>query len=57
MKPRKIPAPLTVEEIPGGNRVDETEGKAMAYVYGELLWSYPLQVISCNLERMPYVSP
>ena len=28
MKPRKIPAPLTVEEIPGGNRVDETEGKA-----------------------------
>ncbi len=34
MKPRKIPAPLTVEEIPGGNRVDETEGKAMAYVYG-----------------------
>jgi len=34
MKPSKVPAPWTVEEIPGGNRVDETEGKAMACVDG-----------------------
>ena len=34
MKPRRMPAPWTVVEIPGGFRVDDAEGKAVAYVYG-----------------------
>jgi len=33
-KPRKMPAPWTVEHIPGGFRVDDAEGKAVAYCYG-----------------------
>ena len=33
-KPRKMPAPWKVEEIPGGYRVDDAEGKAPAYCYG-----------------------
>ena len=32
--PRKMPAPWKVEEIPGGYRVDDAEGKAVAYCYG-----------------------
>ena len=34
MKPRKMPAPWKVEQIPGGYRVDDAEGKAVAYCYG-----------------------
>ena len=33
-KTRKMPAPWTVEHIPGGFRVDDAEGKAVAYCYG-----------------------
>ena len=33
-KPRKMPAPWKVEEIPGGYRVDDAEGKSVAYCYG-----------------------
>lgn len=33
-KTRKMPAPWTVEVIPGGHRVDDAEGKALAYCYG-----------------------
>ena len=29
-----MPAPWTVERIPGGFRVDDAEGKALAYCYG-----------------------
>jgi len=32
-KPRKMPAPWKVEEIPGGYRVDDAEGKAVAHCY------------------------
>ena len=33
-KPRKMPARWTVEVIPGGYRVDDAEGKALAYCFG-----------------------
>ena len=33
-KPRKMPAPWTVETIPGGFRVNDADGKGLAYVYG-----------------------
>ena len=33
-KPRKMPPPWTVVEIPGGYRVDDAEAKAVAYCYG-----------------------
>ncbi len=33
-KPGKMPAPRKVEEIPGDNRVNDAEGKAVAYSYG-----------------------
>ena len=33
-KPRKMPAPWKVEEIPGGYRVDDAERNAVAYYYG-----------------------
>ena len=33
-KPRKMPPPWTVVEIPGGYRVDDADGKALACVYG-----------------------
>ena len=29
-----MPAPWTVVEIPGGFRVDDADGKALAYCYG-----------------------
>ena len=31
---RRLPAPWTVVDIPGGFRVDDADGKALAYVYG-----------------------
>ena len=34
-KPRKMPAPWKVEEIPGGYRVDDAVGKSVAYCYGQ----------------------
>lgn len=33
-KPRRLPAPWNVAEIPGGFRINDAEGKAVAYVYG-----------------------
>ena len=33
-KPRKMPPPWIVVEIPGGFRVDDAEGKSLAYCYG-----------------------
>ena len=33
-KPRKMPPPWAVVEIPGGFRVDDADGKALAYCYG-----------------------
>ena len=33
-KPRKMPAPWKVVEIPGGYRVDDADGKSVAYCYG-----------------------
>jgi len=33
-KPRKMPAPWELEEIPVGYRVDNAEGKSVAYFYG-----------------------
>ena len=33
-KPRKMPASGTVVEIPGGFRVNDAEGKSLAYCYG-----------------------
>jgi hypothetical protein len=33
-KPRKMPPPWAVVEIPGGFRVDDAEGKSLAYCYG-----------------------
>ena len=32
--PRKMPAPRSVKRIPGGYRVDDAEGKSVAYYYG-----------------------
>ena len=32
--PRKMPASWTATEIPGGFRVDDADGKALAYCYG-----------------------
>jgi hypothetical protein len=32
--PRRFPAPWTVASIPGGWRVDDAAGMALAYVYG-----------------------
>ena len=32
-KPLKIPPPWTVVAIPGGFRVDDAEGKSLAYCY------------------------
>ena len=34
MKPSKVPTPRTVEEISGGNRVDDTKPNAIACVDG-----------------------
>jgi hypothetical protein len=34
MPPRRFPAPWTVTRIPGGWRVDDGAGRALAYVYG-----------------------
>ena len=31
---RCMPEPWTVVEIPGGFRIDDSEGKSLAYVYG-----------------------
>ncbi len=33
-KPRKMPPPWEVEEIPGGYCIVDAEGKKLAYVYG-----------------------
>ena len=33
-KPRRFPKLWRVVEIPGGFRVDDAEGKAVAYTYG-----------------------
>ncbi len=33
-EPRKMPAPWIVSVIPGGFRVDDADGKALAYFYG-----------------------
>ena len=33
-RPRKLPKPWTVAEIPGGFRIDDADGKAVAYTYG-----------------------
>ncbi len=33
-KPRKMPRPWAVVETPGGFRVDDADGKALAYCYG-----------------------
>ena len=32
--PRRFPPPWTVEEIPGGYKVLDATGQALAYVYG-----------------------
>ena len=32
--PRRFPAPWTVERIPGGFKVLDSEGQSLAYVYG-----------------------
>ena len=34
INPRKMPPPWTVVEMPGGFRVDDADGKALAYCYG-----------------------
>ena len=33
-RPRRFPTPWTVREIAGGFRIDDAEGKAVAYTYG-----------------------
>jgi hypothetical protein len=33
--PRRFPAPWTAEEIPGGYKVIDATGQAIAYVYGK----------------------
>jgi len=33
-KPRRLPPPWTVLEIRGGFRIEDADGKAVAYVYG-----------------------
>jgi len=32
--PRRFPPPWTVEQIPGGFKVVDTNGQSLAYVYG-----------------------
>jgi len=34
-RPRRLPAPWSVEEIPAGFKVVDADGKSLAYVYGE----------------------
>ncbi len=31
---RRFPSPLTVEQIPGGYKVKDANGRSLAYVYG-----------------------
>ena len=62
--PPKMPAPWKVEEIPGGYRVDDAEGKSVAYCYGldprELPASGPLRLtrdearrVASNIAKLP----
>jgi hypothetical protein len=34
MTTRRFPPPLTVEQIPGGYKVNDATGQSLAYVYG-----------------------
>ena len=53
MKPRKMPAPWKVEQIPGGDRADDAKRKAVAYCNAQTLGNYPLQAISGGLGMRP----
>lgn len=63
-KPRKMPAPWALKEIPGGYCVVDAEGKRLAYVYGldpkELAAAGPLRLtkdearrIASNIAKLP----
>lgn len=62
-EPRRMPAPWRVEQIPGGFRVADADGKALAYVYAtdlqseidrgaSLTWDEARRV-AANIARLP----
>ena len=63
-RPRKLPKPWTVAEIPGGFRIDDADGKAVAYTYGldprelpaaghQRLTLDEARRIAANIEKLP----
>lgn len=65
-KPRKMPAPWAVEEIPGDYCVVDADGKRLAYVYGlepnQLaaaghlrLTKYDARRIASNIAKLPHL--
>jgi hypothetical protein len=59
--PRRFPPPWTVERIPGGFKVLDAEGQALAYVYGttgdptigKTLTLNEARRIAANIAKMP----
>ena len=63
-RPRRFPTPWTVREIPGGFRIDDAQGKAVAYTYGldprdlaaaghQRLTSDEARSIAANIAKLP----
>jgi hypothetical protein len=60
---RRFPAPWTVEQIPGGYKVRDATGQALAYVYGretradadiaKLLTMDEARRVASNIAKLP----
>ena len=60
---RRFPAPWTVEQIPGGYKVRDATGQALAYVYGretradadiaKLLTMDEARRVAANIAKLP----
>lgn len=61
--PRRFPAPWTVEQIPGGCKVLDANGQALAYIYAretkaqadiaKVLTSDDVRRVAVNVSKLP----
>jgi hypothetical protein len=61
--PRRFPAPLTAEQIPGGFKVVDATGQSLAYIYGrktrekadtaKVLTMDEARRIAANIAKLP----
>jgi hypothetical protein len=60
---RRFPAPWTVEKIPGGYIVKDSNGQSLAYVYSDnrqvvnTLTDDEARRIASNIARLPHLLP